>query len=74
MVLILLIEKKHRLKSNLPTKRSRIEDDEVTFENAWATCDGDLYNKLLKVANEQHKTKKPFFLILETQKQHMPYD
>ena len=66
-------KKKHRLKSNLPTKRSRIEDGEVTFENAWATCDGDLYNKLLKVADEQHKTKKPFFNFIMTSSNHHPY-
>ena len=66
-------KKPHRLSENLPTKRSRIEDNEVTFENAWATCDGDLFNKLLKVADEQHKKKQPFFDFIMTSSNHPPY-
>ncbi|KGL59027.1 sulfatase [Polaribacter sp. Hel1_85] len=66
-------KKPHRLKENLPTKRTRIEDHEVTFENAWATCDGDIYNKLLKTADKQHKTKQPFFNFVMTSSNHQPY-
>ena len=66
-------KKPHRLSENLPTKRTRIEDNEVTFENAWATCDGDLFNKLIKVADEQHKTKQPFFDFIMTSSNHPPY-
>ena len=66
-------KKPHRLDANLPTKRTRIEDDEVTFENAWATSDGDLFNKLLKVADQQHKKKQPFFNFVMTSSNHQPY-
>ena len=66
-------KKPHRLSENLPTKRTRIEDDEITFENAWATCDGDLFNKLLNVADEQYKTKQPFFDFIMTSSNHPPY-
>ncbi|WP_435261567.1 LTA synthase family protein [Tenacibaculum sp. nBUS_03] len=65
--------KLHRLKKNLPTKRTRIEDEETTFENAWAICDGDLFNKVLKVADEQHKKQQPFFNFIMTSSNHKPY-
>jgi len=65
--------KNHRLKEDLPTKRTRIEDNEVTFENAWATCDEDLYTKLLSVADEQHKSGQPFFNFVMTSSNHQPY-
>ena len=66
-------KKPHRLDEDLPTKRSRIEDHEVTFENAWAISDGDLFNKLLKVADAQHKSKQPFFNFVMTSSNHQPY-
>lgn len=66
-------KKPHRLSEDLPTKRTRIEDEEVTFENAWAACDGDLFAKLLKVADEQYKTKQPFFDFIMTSSNHPPY-
>ncbi|WP_288954803.1 LTA synthase family protein [uncultured Polaribacter sp.] len=66
-------KKSHRINTKLPTKRTRIEDNEVTFENAWAACDGDLYNKLLKYADQQHKNKQPFFNFVMTSSNHQPY-
>jgi phosphoglycerol transferase MdoB-like AlkP superfamily enzyme len=66
-------KKQHRLSKKLPTRRTRIEDDEVTFENAWAACDGDIYNKLLKMADEQHQTQQPFFNFVMTSSNHQPY-
>jgi phosphoglycerol transferase MdoB-like AlkP superfamily enzyme len=63
----------HRPERYLPTKRVRINDDEVTFENAWATCDGNLFNKLLKVVDLQHKEEKPFFNFVLTSSNHPPY-
>ena len=63
----------HRIKEKLPTKRSRIRDDEVTFENAWAVCDENLFNKLLKVADEQSKSDEPFFDFVMTSSNHQPY-
>lgn len=65
--------KLHRLKKNLPTKRTRIEDEETTFENAWAICDGDLFNKVIKVADKQHKEQQPFFNFVMTSSNHKPH-
>lgn len=66
-------KKAYRLQEDLPTRRTRIEDDQVNFENAWATCDADVYNTLLKVADLQHETKQPFFNFVMTSSNHQPY-
>ena len=66
-------KKWHRLQDQLPVKRGRIEDVEVTFENAWATCDEDLFNKVLKIADKQHTTNQPFFNFVMTSSNHQPY-
>jgi phosphoglycerol transferase MdoB-like AlkP superfamily enzyme len=65
--------KSYRLKEDLPTHRTRIEDDQVSFENAWAVCDADVYNTLLKVVDAQHKSKQPFFNFVMTTSNHKPY-
>ncbi|WP_246337570.1 LTA synthase family protein [Tenacibaculum pelagium] len=65
--------KLHRLKEELPTNRTRIEDDEMVFENAWAVSDQDLYNKVLKYADKQHQQKEPFFDFIMTSSNHKPY-
>jgi len=66
-------KKKHRLQEDFPTKRIHINDDEVTFENAWATCDGDLYDKVLKIADQQYESDQPFFNFVMTSSNHQPY-
>jgi phosphoglycerol transferase MdoB-like AlkP superfamily enzyme len=55
------------------TTRTNIEDDEVTFENAWGVCDGDIYNKVLKMADITHAEGKPFFNFIMTTSNHRPY-
>ncbi|MFC2109377.1 LTA synthase family protein [Bacteroidota bacterium] len=65
--------KEHRLDKQFPTQRININDDEVTFENAWGVCDEDIYNKLLKVADEQYKSGKPFFNFVMNNSNHQPY-
>ncbi|MFK5958933.1 MAG: LTA synthase family protein [Lutibacter sp.] len=64
---------KYRLNEVYPTKRSQITDDEVTFENAWGICDGDLYNKVLKEADKQYEIGQPFFNFIMTSSNHKPY-
>ena len=64
---------KNRFDEVFPTNRSQITDNEVTFENAWGVCDGDLYNKVLKEADKQHKLQKPFFNFIMTSSNHKPY-
>ncbi|AMC11649.1 sulfatase [Lutibacter profundi] len=66
-------KKKHRLNKKLLTERIQITDDEVTFENAWGVCDGDLYDKVLKEADKQHKLQKPFFNFIMTSTNHRPF-
>ncbi len=66
-------KKKHRFSEEFPTKRTQITDDEVTFENAWGICDGDLYDKVLIEVDKQHKLQKPFFNFIMTSTNHKPY-
>ncbi len=61
------------LSDNIRTTRTNIEDDEVTFENAWGICDEDIYNKLLKISEENYKANKPFFSFVMTTSNHRPY-
>ncbi|MEJ4089252.1 LTA synthase family protein [Galbibacter orientalis] len=61
------------LDKNITTTRTNIEDDEVTFENAWGVCDMDIYNKVLKEADKAYETGKPFFDFVMTTSNHKPY-
>jgi phosphoglycerol transferase MdoB-like AlkP superfamily enzyme len=58
---------------SITTTRTNIEDDEVTFENAWGVADEDIYNKVIKVADEAHSAGKPFFDFVMTTSNHRPY-
>lgn len=58
---------------SITTTRTNIEDDEVTFENAWGVCDTDIYNKVLKEADKAYKTGLPFFDFVMTTSNHKPY-
>lgn len=53
--------------------RNNIGDSEVTFENAWGICDGDIFDKMLRVADQQFKENKPFFNFVMTTLNHRPY-
>lgn len=61
------------LSDKIKTVRHNINDSEVTFENAWGICDEDIFNKMLKTADEQYKNKKPFFNFVMTTSNHRPY-
>ena len=58
---------------SMEIERIPIEDNEVTFENAWGVCDGDLYAKTLKIADTTFSTGKPFFHFIMTTSNHRPY-
>ncbi len=58
---------------SITTIRTNIEDEEVTFENAWGIADEDLYNKIIKIADEAHSSGKPFFDFVMTTSNHRPY-
>ncbi|AWH83929.1 sulfatase [Flavobacterium album] len=61
------------LSDKIKTTRNNIDDNEVTFENAWGICDEDIFNKMLKVADRQYKDKLPFFNFVMTTSNHRPY-
>lgn len=61
------------LSDDIRMQRHNIEDNEVTFENAWGICDEDIFNKMLKVADAQYKRKQPFFNFVMTTSNHRPY-
>ncbi|MCC7331084.1 MAG: LTA synthase family protein [Flavobacteriales bacterium] len=55
------------------SKRTNINDDEVQFENAWGLCDEDIYNKVLKEADNDYKNNRLFFNFVMTTSNHRPY-
>tara|TARA_R110002049_G_scaffold7795_6_gene44034 strand:+ start:1030 stop:3006 length:1977 start_codon:yes stop_codon:yes gene_type:complete len=61
------------LDKGIQTKRTNIEDEEVTFENAWGVCDEDIYRKVIKEADMAHKAQQPFFDFVMTTSNHKPY-
>ena len=61
------------LSDKIKTTRHNIDDSEVTFENAWGICDEDIYNKMIKVADEYHQKNKPFLNFIMTTSNHRPY-
>lgn len=61
------------LDKSITTTRTNIEDNEVTFENAWGVCDEDIYSKVLKEADKAHADGKPFFDFVMTTSNHKPY-
>ncbi|MGY5353334.1 LTA synthase family protein [Wenyingzhuangia sp. IMCC45467] len=60
-------------KNEFPTQRTIFTENEITFENAWGVCDGDIYNKAIKHINKQVKENKPFFNFIMTNTNHRPY-
>lgn len=61
------------LDGSITAVRTNIEDDEVTFENAWGIADEDIYNKVIQIADEAHTAGKPFFDFVMTTSNHRPY-
>lgn len=61
------------LSDDIKTTRNNINDNEVSFENAWGICDEDIYNKMLKAADLSHSKKERFFNFVMTTSNHRPY-
>ena len=61
------------LSDKIKTTRNNINDDEVTFENAWGICDEDIFNKMMKVADSHYQKKEPFFNFVMTTSNHRPF-
>lgn len=53
--------------------KSDFKGKELTFSTVWGACDEDLFNKSIKVFNNNAKVKKPFFANIMTVSNHRPY-
>ena len=53
--------------------KKTFQPDEITFQNIWGVCDEDMYNKAIKVMNEEAKSNKPFFNHIMTVSNHRPF-
>jgi phosphoglycerol transferase MdoB-like AlkP superfamily enzyme len=53
--------------------RTIIKDREVTFENAWGVCDEDIFNIVIKDADEKYKKNQLFNNFIMTTSNHRPY-
>ncbi|WP_300564642.1 alkaline phosphatase family protein [Flavobacterium sp.] len=47
--------------------------NEISFQNVWGVCDEDLYQKSIKIMNEEAKQNKPFFNHIMTVSNHRPF-
>ncbi|MFI1770955.1 LTA synthase family protein [Thalassobellus citreus] len=61
------------LGDSFTAKRTNIKDEDVTFENAWGVCDEDIYNQVIKEADKNFKSNKPFFNFIMSTSNHRPY-
>ncbi|RFS26326.1 alkaline phosphatase family protein [Chitinophaga silvatica] len=67
-----------RLRHNLvddhiTTVRKNIPDEAVQFENAWGICDEDIYEAVIKSADQKYADGKPFYDFVMTTSNHRPF-
>lgn len=53
--------------------RNSLTPNEITFANIWGVCDEDIFNKAIKVFDENNKKRKPFFGHIMTVSNHRPF-
>ena len=53
--------------------KSSFSPEEITFANVWGVCDEDMYNKVIKVMNNEAGKNKPFFNHIMTVSNHRPF-
>lgn len=53
--------------------RTIIQDNEVSFENAWGICDEDIFNMVIKDADLKYKQNQLFNNFVMTTSNHRPY-
>lgn len=53
--------------------RTVIPNNYVHFENAWGICDEDIYDAVLRQADEKQAAGKPFFDFVMTTSNHRPF-
>lgn len=68
-------DKKHSnlVKDNFSAHRFTIPDSSIHFSNAWGICDEDLYDAVLKNADEKYSQGKSFYDFVMTTSNHRPY-
>lgn len=53
--------------------QSSIDEQDISFKNAWGMSDEDLYKQAIKLADADHANQVPFLLQLMTTSNHRPY-
>lgn len=53
--------------------QSSVNEEEISFKNAWGMADEDLYKQALKLADSSFAKEVPFLLQLMTTSNHRPY-
>ncbi len=53
--------------------KSSFKNDEITFSNIWGVCDEDMFDKAIKVFDQNAKKDEPFFGHIMTVSNHRPY-
>jgi len=62
-----------KISDTYKTRRSVIPDSLVHFENAWGISDGDLFEEVIKGADQDHAGTKPFYHFVMTTSNHRPF-
>jgi phosphoglycerol transferase MdoB-like AlkP superfamily enzyme len=60
-------------KDNFKATRTNIPDSFIQFKNAWGICDEDLYDAVIRDADEKASQHKPFYDFVMTTSNHRPY-
>lgn len=53
--------------------KKNLDKSDVTFSNIWGVCDEDIFNKALKVFDEDAESNRPFLGHIMTISNHRPY-
>jgi len=53
--------------------QSSVDEQDISFKNAWGMSDEDLYKQAIRLADADHANQVPFFLQLMTTSNHRPY-
>lgn len=61
------------IKDAFRSHRTIIPDSAVHFENAWGICDEDLYDAVIKDADNNYRQEKLFYDFVMTTSNHRPY-
>ncbi|GEP88459.1 Phosphoglycerol transferase MdoB [Chitinophaga terrae (ex Kim and Jung 2007)] len=57
----------------LTSTRTNIPDSAVHFENAWGICDEDIYDAVIRNADNKFAAGKPFYDFVMTTSNHRPF-